>query len=87
MELGDFVSDYGLEHVGLRGLAHVHWNLPTPALYEQAIRRYVSHSESIVLANRAREELAEAVDSRDYRFGKSQHFFDNVAISPRIGFP
>ena len=29
----------GLEGDGLRNLARIYWHLPTPALYEEAIRR------------------------------------------------
>src|SRR3972149_9529666 len=32
-------SRYGLENHGLYNLKDIYWNLPTPALYEQAIRR------------------------------------------------
>jgi phosphoenolpyruvate carboxykinase (ATP) len=40
MELFDLTPEYGLEYLGLRQLVEVYWNLPTPALYEHAIRRY-----------------------------------------------
>ena len=29
-----------LRNLGLENLGRVYWNLPTPALYEEAIRRY-----------------------------------------------
>ena len=29
-----------LKYLGLDNLGRVYWNLPTPALYEEAIRRY-----------------------------------------------
>lgn len=32
-------SDFGLEHIGFRNLNNVYWNLPTEALYEEAIFR------------------------------------------------
>ena len=32
-------SDYSLSHHGLRNLHNVYWNLPTEALYEEAIFR------------------------------------------------
>jgi len=32
-------SRYGLENHGLRNLGNVYWNLSTPALYEEAVRR------------------------------------------------
>jgi phosphoenolpyruvate carboxykinase (ATP) len=32
-------SKYGLDNHGLRGLGNVYWNLSTPMLYEEAIRR------------------------------------------------
>jgi phosphoenolpyruvate carboxykinase (ATP) len=35
----EFKSDYGLENHGLKFLERVFWNLPTPALYEEAIFR------------------------------------------------
>ena len=37
--IGDCHSDYGLENHGLHNLSDIYWTLPTPALYEQAIRR------------------------------------------------
>lgn len=37
-------SDYGLEHHGFENVERVYWNLPTPALYEQAIR----HREAVL---------------------------------------
>jgi hypothetical protein len=33
-------QEASLKHLGLENLGHVHWNLSTPALYEEAIRRY-----------------------------------------------
>lgn len=33
------IQHYGLENHGIRNAATVYWNLPTPALYEQVIRR------------------------------------------------
>ena len=38
-EFGPFVSPYGLENHGIKNVNMVFWNFPTPALYEQAIRR------------------------------------------------
>ena len=41
-----------LQHLGLRNLGQVHWNLPTAALYENAIRRYeasLSHLGPLVV--------------------------------------
>ncbi|MBT3358245.1 MAG: phosphoenolpyruvate carboxykinase [Rhodospirillales bacterium] len=38
-EFGPFVSPYGLDNHGIKNAGMVHWNFPTPALYEQAIRR------------------------------------------------
>ena len=44
VEMNDFVPKYGLEeHLGLSQLARVHYNLTTPVLYEQAIRRFEGH--------------------------------------------
>jgi len=43
MEMTDLASGYGLDHLGLTHLGTVHWNLPTPALYEHAIHRYEAH--------------------------------------------
>ncbi len=40
MEISDLKPEYGLEEMGLDHLGEVCWNLSTPALYEQAIRRY-----------------------------------------------
>ena len=36
---GPAMSEHGLDTHGLRNLAAEHWNYPTPALYEEAIRR------------------------------------------------
>jgi phosphoenolpyruvate carboxykinase (ATP) len=36
---GEGHSDYGLKNHGLYNLNDIYWNLPTPALYEQAIYR------------------------------------------------
>ena len=41
-----------LKHLGLDNLGHVHWDLPTPALYEEAIRSYeasLSHLGPLVM--------------------------------------
>jgi phosphoenolpyruvate carboxykinase (ATP) len=38
-QVGRVISQYGLEHHGIKNVATAFWNLPTPALYEQAIRR------------------------------------------------
>lgn len=38
-QAGDLKSDFGLENHGLRHLDRVYWNLPEPALYEEAIFR------------------------------------------------
>jgi phosphoenolpyruvate carboxykinase (ATP) len=40
MEVSDLIPDYGLGELGLHHLGKICWNLSTPALYEQAIRRY-----------------------------------------------
>lgn len=38
--VGPFVSRYGLENHGIRNASAVYWNLTTPMLYEQIVRRY-----------------------------------------------
>ncbi len=38
-EVGPFVSPYGLDNHGIRNIGMAFWNFPTPALYEQAVRR------------------------------------------------
>jgi phosphoenolpyruvate carboxykinase (ATP) len=38
-QAGDLASEYGLENHGLIRLDRVFWNLPTPALYEEAVFR------------------------------------------------
>lgn len=38
-QAGALRSEYGLENVGLRNLRKIYWNLPTEALYEEAIFR------------------------------------------------
>lgn len=40
---GELASDYGLENHGLTHLDHVFWNLPTPALVEEAVFRGEGH--------------------------------------------
>lgn len=40
MEVRELRPDYRLEELGLHHLGQVHWNLPTTALYEHAIRRF-----------------------------------------------
>jgi len=40
---GEFKSEFGLENHGLKRLEKVFWNLPTPALYEEAIFRNEGH--------------------------------------------
>ncbi len=42
-QAADLKSDYGLKHHGLVHLDRVFWNLPTPALYEEAIFRGEGH--------------------------------------------
>jgi len=37
---GIMKQEDSLIQLGLRNLGRVHWNLSTPALYEEAIRRY-----------------------------------------------
>jgi phosphoenolpyruvate carboxykinase (ATP) len=44
--------EQSLKHLGLDNLGHVYWDLPTPALYEESIRRYeaaLSHLGPIVM--------------------------------------
>ena len=38
-QAGALASLYGLEHHGLTNLRRVYWNLPAPALYEEAVHR------------------------------------------------
>jgi phosphoenolpyruvate carboxykinase (ATP) len=38
-EAGHARSPIGLDHLGIRNVNNVYWNLTTPALYEQIIRR------------------------------------------------
>ncbi len=44
--MGDVTPHYAMErarelkYLGLENLRQTYWNLPTPALYEEAIRRY-----------------------------------------------
>ena len=45
-------SRYGLEHHGLQNVGTVHWNLATPSLYEEIVRRregFISHLGPIVV--------------------------------------
>jgi len=42
-QASDLASDYRLENHGLRNLDRVYWNLPTPALYEEAVFRGEGH--------------------------------------------
>ena len=36
---GPFVSPHGLDSLGIEQVRTAHWNLPTPALYEESVRR------------------------------------------------
>lgn len=36
---GAFISRYGLDYLGINNAGTVYWNLPTPMLYEQSLRR------------------------------------------------
>ncbi len=36
---GEIISSYGIENLGLRNLGTMYWNLVTPRLYEQTVRR------------------------------------------------
>ncbi len=38
-----FASSYGLENHGLRNVTSTHWNLSTPALVEEAVKRNEGH--------------------------------------------
>ncbi len=38
-----WASQYGLEHHGISNVGDVYWNLPTPRLYEEAVRRREAH--------------------------------------------
>src|SRR5271157_1107822 len=42
-QAGELASAYGLSNHGLKSLGRVYWNLPTPALYEEAIFRGEGH--------------------------------------------
>jgi phosphoenolpyruvate carboxykinase (ATP) len=37
--IGPYISNYGIENHGITTAENVYWNLPTPMLYEEAIRR------------------------------------------------
>lgn len=41
--VGNHISTYGLENHGIQNTNQVYWNLPTPLLYEEAIRRREGH--------------------------------------------
>jgi phosphoenolpyruvate carboxykinase (ATP) len=52
-EAGLTASVYGLEHHGLKRLNRVYWNLPAPALYEEAIWRgegRISHMGPLIVS-------------------------------------
>jgi phosphoenolpyruvate carboxykinase (ATP) len=52
MEIRELKPDYRLDHLGLRHLGRVYWNLSTPSLYEHAIRRFegeISHLGPLVV--------------------------------------
>ncbi|MFQ5665309.1 MAG: phosphoenolpyruvate carboxykinase [Candidatus Binatia bacterium] len=51
-QVGRAISQHGLEHCGICNVDTAYWNLPTPALYEQAIRRReaaIAHLGSLVV--------------------------------------
>jgi len=43
IDAGDRKSRHGLENHGIVNVDAVHWNLPTPSLYEEAVRRREGH--------------------------------------------
>ncbi|MHB1415047.1 MAG: phosphoenolpyruvate carboxykinase (ATP), partial [Chloroflexota bacterium] len=52
MQQFDYSVHYGLENHGLRNVGNVYWNLSTPALYEESVRRregLVAHMGPIVV--------------------------------------
>ncbi len=60
----DLASDYGLKNHGLVHLERVFWNLPTPALYEEAVFRNEGHiaSQGPLLVNTGKHTARAAAD-------------------------
>ncbi|GAG47145.1 unnamed protein product, partial [marine sediment metagenome] len=51
-DAGHARSRVGLDYLGIRNINNVYWNLTTPALYEQIIRRregVISHSGPVIM--------------------------------------
>ena len=46
-----------LTHLGLENLGNVYWDLPAPALYEEAIRRHEGIAQSSRAARRAHRAI------------------------------
>lgn len=91
---GAFVSKYGVENHGIKNAGVVYWNLPTPMLYEQVIRRregVVGHLGPLIVATgdhtgRSPNDkfvVEEPSSEKDIWWGKvnrpiSQEKFDNL---------
>lgn len=86
MEFGKFKSSYGLENQGIINYGQAFWNLSTPALYEEVIRRregYIAHLGPLVVrtgqyTGRAAQDkfIVEQADSKDkIWWGKSNQPF------------
>ncbi len=91
---GPYVSQYGVDNHGIRNPGTVYWNLSTPMLYEQIIRRRegaIAHLGPIVVSTgdhtgRSPNDkfiVKEPTSERDIWWGKvnrpiSQEKFDNI---------
>jgi phosphoenolpyruvate carboxykinase (ATP) len=86
-QVGRAISQYGLEQHGINHVDTAFWNLPTPALYEQAIRRRegtVAHLGPLVVrtghhtgrAPRDRFIVREPSSENKIWWGKVNHSFD-----------
>ena len=91
---GAFISKYGVENHGIRNASVVYWNLSTPLLYEQVIRRregVVGHLGPLIVSTgdhtgRSPNDkffVEEPTSEKDIWWGKvnraiSQAEFDNL---------
>ncbi len=52
MDHGNRTPQYGLEHHGIKNAGNIYWNLTTPELYEEVVRRregVIAHLGPIVV--------------------------------------
>jgi phosphoenolpyruvate carboxykinase (ATP) len=89
--IGPFISEYGIENHGIINAETVYWNLPTPMLYEEAIRRRegaLTHLGPLVIRTgdhtgrspNDRFVVKESTTEKDIWWGKINSTFDPKAF-------